>query len=185
LLRRGVLFQFFINRAECIDCDYYDIDYKIRCYIPFKGTRRLAGSSKNSIYNFNRLITRENILLDLFTEISEKSKNRFLNMKSREIPIPSDSDREFFFKNRLQSSLIDTGKENSIMAVLKFILSFSGIFGISHFIEIGITNFFINYRDMCKNYNIKEKKRIRRCSRYCAEHIVIIIRGLVFFIEPD
>jgi hypothetical protein len=64
--------------------------------MPFKGTRRLAGSSKNLIYNPNRLITRENILLGLLIETPEKSKNRFLNTKSREIFISSDSDRKSF-----------------------------------------------------------------------------------------
>jgi hypothetical protein len=91
-LRRGVLSQFFINRAECIDCDCYDINYKVRYYMPFKGTRRLAGSSKNSTYNPNRPIIRENILLGLFTEIPEKFRNRFLNIEPREILIPSDND---------------------------------------------------------------------------------------------
>jgi hypothetical protein len=36
-LRRGVLSQFFINRAKCIDCDYYNINYKMRYYMSFKG----------------------------------------------------------------------------------------------------------------------------------------------------
>jgi hypothetical protein len=96
-LRRGVLSQFFINRAECINYDYYNINYKVRYYIPFKGTRRLAGNFKNSIFIFNKSINRKNILLDLPIKIPEKSKNRILNTKSREIPIPSDNDREFFF----------------------------------------------------------------------------------------
>jgi hypothetical protein len=60
--------------------------------MPLKSIRRLAGSSKISIYNLNRPITRENILLGLLTEIPEKSKSRFLNTESREIPIPSDND---------------------------------------------------------------------------------------------
>jgi hypothetical protein len=47
------------------------------------------------------------------------------------------------------------------MAVPKFILSFPGIFGISHFTGTGITNFFINYGDMCEDYNIEKK---RACS---------------------
>jgi hypothetical protein len=64
--------------------------------MPFKSTRKLAGSSKNSIYNLNKLITRENILLGLFTEIPEKSKNRFSNTKSRETLILSDNDRKSF-----------------------------------------------------------------------------------------
>jgi hypothetical protein len=71
------------------------------------------------------------------------------------------------------------------MAVPKFILSFPGIFNISHFIKIGVTNFLINYGDMCKNYNIKDKKRIRRYPRYCAEYIAIIVKGLASFIELD
>jgi hypothetical protein len=95
-LRRGVLSQFFINRAEYIDCDYYNINYEVRYYIPFKDTRRLAGGFKNSTYNLNKLITRENISLGLSTKTLEKSKSRFLNTESREIPISSDSDRESF-----------------------------------------------------------------------------------------
>jgi hypothetical protein len=91
-LRRGVLSQFFVNRAECIDCDCYNIDYKMRSYMPFKGTRRLAGNFKNSISIFNRLINRKNILLGLLIEIFEKFKSRFLNIESREILILSDSD---------------------------------------------------------------------------------------------
>jgi hypothetical protein len=71
------------------------------------------------------------------------------------------------------------------MAISKFILFFPGIFGISYFTETGITNFFINYKDMCENYNIEKRERIRRYFRYYAEYIIIIIRGLAFFIEPD
>jgi hypothetical protein len=96
LLRRGVSSQFFVDRTECINYDYCNINYKVRYYMPFKGTRRLAGNSKNSIYNPNKPITRENILLGLFTGIPEKSKNRFLNTESREILISFDSDRKSF-----------------------------------------------------------------------------------------
>jgi hypothetical protein len=96
LLRRNVLSQFFINRAECINYDYYNINYKVRYYIPSKGTRRLAGSSKNSTYNFNKSTTRKNILLGFFTEIPEKSKNRFLNTEAREIFISFNNDRKSF-----------------------------------------------------------------------------------------
>jgi hypothetical protein len=71
------------------------------------------------------------------------------------------------------------------MAVSKSILSFPSIFSIPHFIKIDITNFFINYENICKNYNIKKKKRIRRCPRYYAKHIAIIIKKLTSFIEPD
>jgi hypothetical protein len=71
------------------------------------------------------------------------------------------------------------------MAVSKPILFFPGIFSISHFTETDITNFFINYKNMCENYNIKKKERIRRYPRYCTEHIIIIIKGLASFIEPD
>jgi hypothetical protein len=60
--------------------------------MPFKSTRRLVDSSKNSTYNPNKFITRENTLLGLLTETPEKSKNRFLNTKSREILIFSDND---------------------------------------------------------------------------------------------
>jgi hypothetical protein len=71
------------------------------------------------------------------------------------------------------------------MAVPKPILSFPGILNTSHFIKIGITNFLINYENMYKNYNIKKKERIRRYSRYYTKYIIIIIRGLTSFIEPD
>jgi hypothetical protein len=71
------------------------------------------------------------------------------------------------------------------MAVPKSILSFPGTFNTSYFIKIGITNFLINYKDMCKNYNIKERKRVRRYFRYYTKHITIIIKGLASFIEPD
>jgi hypothetical protein len=153
--------------------------------MPLKDTRRLAGDFKNSTYNFNRFITRENILLGLLIKISEKFRSRFLNIESREILIPSDSDRKFSFQDKSQSSLTDTGKDGSIMTVPKFILFLPGILGIPHFTGTDITNFFINYRNMCENYNIKKKKRVRRYSRYCTEYITVIVRGLTSFIEPD
>jgi hypothetical protein len=68
----------------------------MRYYMSFKSTRRLAGDSKNLIYNSNRFITRENILLGFLIGIPEKSKNRSLNTESREISISSDSDRKSF-----------------------------------------------------------------------------------------
>jgi hypothetical protein len=71
------------------------------------------------------------------------------------------------------------------MAVPKSILSFPNILNTSHFTRTGITNFFINYRNMCENYNIKKKKRIRRYPRYCVKYIIITIRGLISFIESD
>jgi hypothetical protein len=71
------------------------------------------------------------------------------------------------------------------MAVPKSILSFSNIFDIPYFTKIDITNFLINYGDMCENYNIKKKERVRRYFRYYTKHIIIIIKGLAFFIEPD
>jgi hypothetical protein len=71
------------------------------------------------------------------------------------------------------------------MTVLKSILFFSSILSISHFIGTGITNFLINYGDMCKNYNIKKKERVRRCPRYYVKYIIIIIKGLASFIEPN
>jgi hypothetical protein len=71
------------------------------------------------------------------------------------------------------------------MAVSKSILFFPGTFNIPYFIKTGITNFFINYKNMCEDYNIKKKKRVRRYPRYYIKHIIIIIRGLASFIEPD
>jgi hypothetical protein len=71
------------------------------------------------------------------------------------------------------------------MAVPKSILFFPGIFNISHFIETGIISFLINYKDMCKNYNIEKRERVRRYSLYCVEHIIIAIREFASFIEPD
>jgi hypothetical protein len=71
------------------------------------------------------------------------------------------------------------------MAVSKPILSFPNILSIPHFTETGVINFFINYRDMCKNYNIKKRERVRHYFRYYVKHIAIIVRGLAFFIEPD
>jgi hypothetical protein len=71
------------------------------------------------------------------------------------------------------------------MAVPKSILPFPGTFNIPHFIRTDITNFLINYKNMCENYNIEKKERIRRYSRYYAEYIIIIMRGLASFIEPD
>jgi hypothetical protein len=38
---------------------------------------------------------------------------------------------------------------------------------------------------MCEDYNIKERKRVRRYSRYYIKHIIITIKGLASFIEPD
>jgi hypothetical protein len=185
LLRDNVSSQLFINRAKYIDYDYYNTDYKVRYYMPFRSTRKLAGSFKNSISTLNRLINRENILLGLPAEIPEQFKSRFSHTESREIPISSDSDRKSFSQNRLQSSFTNTGNNGSIIAAPKFILSFSGIFSISHFIKTGVTNFFINYKNMCEDYNIKKKKRIRRCPRYCAKYIFIIIRKLASFLEPN
>jgi hypothetical protein len=63
----------------------------------FKGIRRLVGGFKNSIYNLNKSITRENISLGLLIRIPEKFKSRFLNTEPRKIPIFSDSDRKFSF----------------------------------------------------------------------------------------
>jgi hypothetical protein len=71
------------------------------------------------------------------------------------------------------------------MAVPKFILFFSSIFGISHFTETDVINFLINYGNMCEDYNIKERKRVRRYSRYYVKYITIIIKGFASFIEPD
>ena len=124
-----------------------------------KGTRRLAGDFKNSISisTSNRFINRENIPLGLPAGILDQSKSRFLNTESREILISSDSDRKSFSQDKLQFNFTDTGKNGNIIAVPKFILSFPGIFSISHFIKTDITNFLINYGDMYKNYNIKKK----------------------------
>jgi hypothetical protein len=38
---------------------------------------------------------------------------------------------------------------------------------------------------MCKNYNIKKKKRVCRYSRYYIKHIAITVKRLASFIEPD
>jgi hypothetical protein len=38
---------------------------------------------------------------------------------------------------------------------------------------------------MCEDYNIKEKERVRLYSRYYVEYIIIIVRGLVSFLEPN
>jgi hypothetical protein len=156
-LRDINLSQFFINRAKYFDCNYYNTDYKMRYYMPFKSTRKLADNFKNSISLFNKPITRKNILLGLLTEIPEKSKNRFLNTKSRETLISSNNDRKSFSQNRSQSSPTDTGNNNNIIIAPKLILSLPSIFNILHFTGTGVTNFFINYKDMCKNYNIKKK----------------------------
>jgi hypothetical protein len=71
------------------------------------------------------------------------------------------------------------------MAVPKSILSFPDIFNIPHFIETGVINFLTNYRDMCEDYNIEKKERIRRYSRYCIKHITIIVKRLISFLEPN
>jgi len=73
----------------------------MRYYMPLKGTRKLAGNSKNSTYNPNRFITRKNILLGLLIKTLEKFKSRFLNTESRETLIFFDSNRKSFFQNRL------------------------------------------------------------------------------------
>jgi hypothetical protein len=96
LLRDNISSQFFVNRAKYINNYCYNTNYEIRYYMPPKGTRRLADNSKNSTSTLNKLTNRENISLGLPAKIPEKSKNRFLNTKSREIPIFSDSDRESF-----------------------------------------------------------------------------------------
>jgi hypothetical protein len=156
-LRGDVLSQFFINRAKCINCDYYDIDYKVRCYIPFKGTRRLVGNFKNSISISNRPTNRENIPLGLLIKIPEKSKSRFLNTESREIFIFFKNDRKSSSQNRLQFSLTDINKDGNIIIVPKSILSLSGTFSTPHFIGTNITNFLINYKNICKDYNIEKE----------------------------
>jgi hypothetical protein len=71
------------------------------------------------------------------------------------------------------------------MAVPKPILPLPGILNTPHFIKIDVTNFLINYGDIYEDYNIKKKERIRRYFRYCAKHIIIIIKRLAAFIEPD
>jgi hypothetical protein len=71
------------------------------------------------------------------------------------------------------------------MAVPKFILFFPDTLSISHFTETDIINFLINYKDMCKNYNIKKRERIRHCPRYYTKHIAIIVKRLVSFLEPN
>jgi hypothetical protein len=71
------------------------------------------------------------------------------------------------------------------MTVPKPILPFPDILNIPYFTETDITNFLINYKDMCEDYNIKKKKRIRRYPRYYAEYITIIVKGFISFIEPD
>jgi hypothetical protein len=71
------------------------------------------------------------------------------------------------------------------MADPKPILPLPGIFSISHFIKTGVINFLINYKDICEDYNIKKKKRVRHCFRYYAKHIIIIIKGLISFLEPN
>jgi hypothetical protein len=71
------------------------------------------------------------------------------------------------------------------MAIPKSILFFPGIFSISYFTGIDITNFLINYGDMCEDYNIEKKKRVRRCSRYYVKYIAVIMKRLAFFIEPN
>jgi hypothetical protein len=38
---------------------------------------------------------------------------------------------------------------------------------------------------MCEDYNIKKKERVRRYSRYYVKHIIVTVRGLTSFIEPD
>jgi hypothetical protein len=71
------------------------------------------------------------------------------------------------------------------MAAPKPILSFPGTLNTPHFIKINITNFLINYKDMYEDYNIKKKKRIRRCPRYYIKYITITIKRLIFFLEPN
>jgi hypothetical protein len=71
------------------------------------------------------------------------------------------------------------------MAIPKSILSFPNTLNIPYFIRTDITNFLINYENMCENYNIKKKKRVRRYSRYYIKYITIIVKGLASFIEPD
>jgi hypothetical protein len=177
--------QFFVNRAKCIDYNYCNTDYIVRYYISLKGTRRLADNFKNSIFTLNRLINREKILLGLFAEIPEQSRSRFSHTEFREILISFDSDWESFSQDKSQFSPTDIGNNGSIIAVPKPILSLSSIFGIPHFIKIDVINFLINYGDMCEDYNIKEKKRVRRCSRYYIKYITVIIRELASFLEPN
>ena len=71
------------------------------------------------------------------------------------------------------------------MAVPKSILSLPGILNTPYFIKTGVTNFLINYEDMCKDYNIEERERVRRYPRYCVKHITVVIRELASFLEPD
>jgi hypothetical protein len=38
---------------------------------------------------------------------------------------------------------------------------------------------------MCEDYNIKKKKRVRRYPRYYVKYIIITVKGLISFLEPD
>jgi hypothetical protein len=154
--------------------------------MPPKGTRRLAGGSKNSTSTPNRLTNRENTSLNLPAETPEQSRSRSSHTEPRETPIPSDTDRESSSsQDRSQSNPTDTGNSGNIMAAPKPILPLPGTLGTPHFTGTGVTSFLTNYGDMCEDYNVEERERVRRCPRYCAEHIAVAVRGLAAFIEPN
>jgi hypothetical protein len=73
----------------------------------------------------------------------------------------------------------------SNLIIISYILPLPGTPGTLYFRKAGYTNFLIYYEDMCEDYNVTERKQIRRLSRYCAEHINISIKGLKAYEKRD
>jgi predicted RNA-binding protein with PIN domain len=52
------------------------------------------------------------------------------------------------------------------------------------FDEYNITKFFDRYVDLCQNYDLEKKKKIRRLSRYCdlinEQYVRVVISANVF-----
>jgi hypothetical protein len=73
----------------------------------------------------------------------------------------------------------------SNLTVIFYILLLPGIPGIPYFRGAGCTNFLIYYEDMCEDYNVTERKQVRRFFCYCAEYISISIKGLKVYEDRD
>jgi hypothetical protein len=120
----------------------------------------------NSIHNSNRYKPSRDQRTENAPEISlrDKSQSSFSDFQSNTLTF-SDTSRE-------RSSIM------SNLTVIPHILPLPDTPGTPYFRRTGYTNFLIYYENMCEDYNITEKKQVRRLSRYCAEHINISIKGL-------
>ena len=126
--------------------------------MPPKGVRKPAGGLKN------------------LAPASEQSRSRSSRTEPRETPIVSDTERESSTSSaELRTRDLEAHNNNNVITAPKPIFPFLGTLGTPHFTGIDIINFFINYEDMYEDHGIKEKKRVRRCPRYCEEYIAVAV----------